>query len=114
MDHEDIIHTIKASDLVSSPRNIEHFEAQLMSQLQDLLSELPFDCFGKGGYCPRENITVTDLEITSETPVDIGGRVLLELIGKRPDDVRKMCLDFVFVWEAEELSFRCLEGHFEM
>ena len=111
MDFEELVHSIKAPNLISSPRNVEHFEAHLREELEQLASKLPLDVCCKGGYCETGSVTVEDVEISDSTHDNIEGWAIIEFTEYDPnhftDGRRKARLDFVFEWEAAMLVVRC-------
>jgi hypothetical protein len=118
MDFEEIAHSIRAPNLISSPRNAEHFEAHLPDELEQLAPDLPLDVCCKGGYCEAGSVTVQDLEISDSTPDDVEGSAIIEFREYDPchftDGWRKARLDFVFEWEAAMLVVRCRDANLEL
>src|SRR6266508_5998267 len=114
MDFEEIAQSIKAPNLISSPRNVEHFEAHLPEELEQLASDLPLDVCCKGGYCETGSVTVEDVEISDSTDDSIEGCAIIEFTEYDPshftDGWRKARLDFVFEWKTAVLVVRCRDA----
>lgn len=84
MDFEDIQHAIHAPNLISSPRNIEHFEALLPDELEQIASRLPLYVCCKAGSCETGSLTVEDVQISDLTPDFIRGSAIVEFMEYDP------------------------------
>ena len=114
MDFEDIEHAIHAPNLISSPRNVEHFEAALPEELEQLAVELPLDVCCKGGSCENDSVTVEGVQITQSTADRIRGSTIIGFREYDPshftDGSRRARLDFVFEWGSASLVGRCSDA----
>ena len=117
MDFEDIQHAIQAPNLISSPRNIEHFEARLHDELEQIASQLPVYGCCKAGSCETGSFTVEAVQISDSTHDFIRGSAIVEFMEYDPshftDGWRRAQLSFEFEWETATLTVRCRDARLE-
>ena len=117
MDFEDIQHAIHAPSLISSPRNIEHFEACLHDELEPIASKLPLYVCCKAGSCETGSLTVEEVQISDSTPDFTKGSAIVEFMeydsSHFTDGWRRAQLSFEFEWETATLTVRCRDPRLE-